>query len=51
MCWNREVGPDLRRALEEVGRACGGDSDSGDANTQLQTHFLIQTQDQPPGRS
>lgn len=39
MCWSREVGPDLRKVMEEVGSACGGDADSGDANTQLQIHL------------
>lgn len=41
MCWSREVGPALRKAMEEGSRAHGRDSDSGDANTQQQTYMLI----------
>lgn len=41
MCWGREVGPDLRKAVKEVNSECRGESDSGDANTPLQTHLLI----------
>lgn len=43
MCWSREVGPDLRKVDVH-----GEKTLTRDANTQLQTRLLIQTQDQPP---